>query len=453
MSSEIIHVLGAGLVGPLMAIYLARKGFQVNLLERRPDMRQTGVSGGRSINLAITARGWKSLEEVGLKEAVSAISIPMKGRMVHDIEGNTSLQPYSQNPGEVIYAASRGLLNIMLLNEAEKYPNIRVVFDRRCTSFDPDKNRLTLQDETGEHTEEIETKTVIAADGAWSAVRKEMLARVENFNYSQSFLDYGYKELVIPPDAQGQFQMEPHALHIWPRKRYMMIALPNTEGSFTVTLFYPYEGKDSFAQLRTREAVAEFFNQVFPDAVPLMPTLQEDFFANPTGALVTVKCSPWHIDGKSLLIGDAAHAIVPFFAQGMNSGFEDCAMLNSLITDSHPDWGTVFDTFTRLRKPNADAIADMAVENFIEMRDSVTDPHFLLKKQVGFELEKRWPGKFIPRYSMVVFRPDIPYADAKQRGSLQDDILEQLCADITSPEEVDWALAERLLLGAEPVPV
>ncbi len=282
---------------------------------------------------------------------------------------------------------------------------------------------------------------MIAADGAWSVVRKEMLESVQNFNYAQNFQEYGYKELHIPAGAGGAFQMEKHALHIWPRKSHMMIALPNTDGSFTMTLFYPYTGFDA---LKTAADVLAFFKRDFPDAVPLMPALAEDFFANPTGALVTVKCSPWN-NGSTVLMGDAAHAIVPFFAQGMNSGFEDCAVLNELVSTSHPDWSDVFSEFSRLRKPNADAIADMAVENFFEMRDGVTSPKFALKKQVGFELEKRWPQKFIPRYSMVIFHPEIPYAEARRRGELQDKILDELCTNINTVGELDWGKAEKLL--------
>lgn len=443
--SRTVHIAGAGLVGPLMAIYLAKKGFNVELFERRGDMRKTGAAEGRSINLAITARGWRALEEVGLKDEISAISIPMKGRMIHDAEGKTSLQPYGQKEGEVIYAASRGLLNIMLMDAAEALGNVNIHFGRRCAAYDINSGALTLADEVTGATETIDTEVVIGADGAGSAVRKAMEENLSGFTQSQSALDYGYKELVIPPTDDDGFHIEPHALHIWPRKQYMMIALPNTEGSFTVTLFYPYKGEESFEMLKTPKEVHDFFTREFPDAVPVMPTLAEDFFTNPTGALVTVKCAPWHVGGRAVLIGDAAHAIVPFFAQGMNSGFEDCAELNRLITSDNPDWEKVFADFGKARKPNADAIADMAVENFTEMRDSVTDPMFLLKKKVGFELEKRWPERFIPRYSMVIFHPDIPYAEAQRRGALQDKILNKLCANISSPEELDWEEAEKLV--------
>ena len=420
-----VHIVGGGLVGPLMAVYLVKKGFSVEMYERRPDMRRTDVPAGRSINLALTARGWRALEEIGLKDQVMKIAIPMKGRMVHDAEGNLSFFAYGQKDEEVIYAVSRGLLNKVLLEEADSHENVKITF-----------NKVFAADELAG----LKAEAVIAADGAWSVVRKNMLETVQNFDYSQSFQEYGYKELHIPPGAGGAFQMEKHALHIWPRKSHMMIALPNTDGSFTMTLFYPYTGLDA---LKTREDVLAFFRKDFPDAVPLMPTLAEDFFANPTGALVTVKCAPWN-SGNTVLMGDAAHAIVPFFAQGMNSGFEDCAVLNSLVT-AQPDWPSVFAEFSRLRKPNADAIADMAVENFFEMRDGVTNPKFALKKQVGFELEKRWPQKFIPRYSMVIFHPEIPYAEARRRGDIQDKILEDLCANINTVDQLDWKMAEKLL--------
>jgi kynurenine 3-monooxygenase len=438
MSAQKIHIVGGGLVGPLMAVYLARKGFAVEMHERRPDMRRTDIPAGRSINLAVTARGLRALEEVGLKADVLKIAIPMRGRMVHDIEGKTSFLSYGQKEDEVIYAASRGLLNKVLLEVAGNAKGVHLRFDRPCTGYDIASSTLSFG------AEKVKADVVIAADGAWSVVRKAMLENVQNFNYAQSFLEYGYKELVIPPSENGGFRMEKNALHIWPRKDYMMIALPNTDGSFTMTLFYPYAG---FAALKTEKDVLDFFRKNFPDALALMPTLAHDFFANPTGALVTVKCAPWNVEGQAVLMGDAAHAIVPFFAQGMNSGFEDCAVLNSLITSSAPDWEKVFAEFGRLRKPNADAIADMAVENFIEMRDSVASPKFALKKQVGFELEKRWPDRFIPRYSMVIFHPEIPYAEARRRGEIQDKVLEELCANINSADELDWKKAERLLVG------
>jgi kynurenine 3-monooxygenase len=444
MTANTVHIAGAGLVGCLAGIFLARKGFTVEIHERRGDMRREPVEAGRSINLAITARGWKALEHAGLKEKILGISIPMKGRMVHDAAGKTDFQPYGQREHEVIYAASRARLNMMLMDEAARHKNLRLNFRRRCQGYDLATGRLEVAPGGA-----LAAGVVIGADGAWSELRRSLLPQMLNVDYSQSFLAYGYKELVIPPKDGSGFRLEPNALHIWARKSYMMIALPNTEGSFTVTLFYPNEGPESFASLTTREAVTAFFAKNFSDAVPLMPGLLDDFFSHPTGSLVTVKCGRWDAahrgGGSALLIGDAAHAIVPFFAQGMNSGFEDCFVLDQLVTGQNPDWAKVFAEFSLQRKPNADAIADMAVENFIEMRDSVTDPRFLLRKKVGFELEKRWPGRFIPRYSMVTFHPEIPYAEAQRRGAVQDKLLDRLCANISAPDQVDWAEAERLL--------
>lgn len=441
MAKGKIHIVGSGLVGPLAAIYCARQGYEVELYERRSDMRKTGVAGGRSINLAVSARGLKALEAVGLREKVMSIAIPMGGRMLHDREGQTSYVPYGQNDGEVINAMSRGLLNIFVMDEAEKYGNIKINFDHVCTGYDFERGLLQFGDRI------VEAETVIGADGAWSALRRTMLDHVQNFSYAQDFLEYGYKELLIPAAADGGFRMEKNALHIWPRGHYMLIALPNREGSFTCTLFFPYKGADSFASLRTADDVTAFFARMFPDALAMMPTLADDFFANPTGALVTVRCAPWNVGGRLLLVGDAAHAIVPFYGQGLNCGFEDCRILGEMMA-AHDDWDTVFAAFGARRKADAEAIADMALENFVEMRDSTADPRFLLKKKIGFELEKRYPGRFIPRYSMVTFHPEIPYAEAYRLGMLHEKILDDLAANTNDPAQLDWARVERLMQEA-----
>lgn len=446
MSTQTVHVVGGGLVGSLTAIYLARAGFPVELHERRPDLRSAHAPAGRSINLVVTARGLRALEEVGLKERVLKIALPMKGRMLHDEEGGTSFVPYGQKEGEVINAVSRGLLNRLLLEAAGEYKNLDIHFERRCAGYDLKTSVLHFVDEKTGQDEHIAASVVIGADGAFSAVRRSMLENVMNFDYSQAFLEHGYKELVIPPADGGGFRIDPGALHIWPRKSFMMIALPNTDGSFTCTLFLPLEGGQSFARLQTPGDLQDFFLHVFPDALELMPTLAEDFFANPVGSMVTLRCHPWHAGGRATLIGDAAHAIVPFFGQGMNCGFEDCAALGALIgRNKNPDWETVFAALESARKPNAEAVADMALENFIEMRDSTASPEFQLRKQVGFELERRFPRRFIPRYSMVVFHPEISYAEAQRRGRIQDRILDALCAGLAAPERTDWRKAERLM--------
>ncbi|MGB9152611.1 MAG: NAD(P)/FAD-dependent oxidoreductase [Alphaproteobacteria bacterium] len=446
MKEQKIHVIGGGLVGSLAAIYLAQKGFAIDLYERRADMRRVDIPAGRSINLAVTARGLKALDEVGLKNRVLDLAIPMKGRMVHAQDGTTSFSPYGQKDDEVINSVSRGELNKLLLEKADSYDNVNMHFHHRCMSYDSAKSVFTFRDETAGQEKTVPASVTIATDGAWSDVRKSMLENTRNFNYSQHFLDHGYKELSIPAAKDGGFRLEKNALHIWPRKSYMLIALPNLDSSFTCTLFLPYDGAESFTSLRTPKDVLDFFSRSFPDALALMPTLAEDFFGNPTGSMVTVKCSPWHTDFKVMLLGDAAHAIVPFFGQGMNCGFEDCSALGQLV-GQNPDWGAIFRTLEAQRKPNSDAIADMAVGNFIEMRDTVADPKFQLKKQIGFELERRYPERFIPHYAMVVFRPDISYAEARNRSAAQDRILEELCAGIISLDHVDWNKAAKLMNG------
>lgn len=444
MTEKNIHLVGGGLVGSLAAIVLGERGFNVTLYERRPDMRKATISAGKSINLAVTARGLKALREVGLEKDVLAMAVPMKGRMLHDVDGKTTFVSYGQKESEVINSVSRGDLNKLLLTKAESYKNVKVLFSRRCDAYDPAARTLAFTDEATGKTETIAANVAIGTDGAWSAIRKAMLEKTQNFNYSQSFCEHGYKELVIPAAAGGGFLIEKNALHIWPRKSFMLIALPNIDGSFTVTLFYPNEGKESFSALKTEKDVTDFFARYFPDAMKIMPTLAEDFFGNPTGAMVTVKCSPWRIGGQALVIGDAAHAIVPFFGQGMNCGFEDASALGRLL-DKKLDWTELFAALEAERKPSADAIADMALENFVEMRDTVADARFQLKKQIGFELEKRHPGKFIPRYAMVVFHPEISYAEARARSIVQDKILDALADGIISAEQVDWKKADQLL--------
>jgi kynurenine 3-monooxygenase len=446
MKPEKIHVVGGGPVGALAAIVLAQKGFKVALFERRPDMRRVDTAGGRSINLAVTARGLKALGEVGLLDKILARAIPMKGRMLHDLEGKTTFVPYGQKESEVIHSVSRGALNKLLLDKAGSYENVEISFNRRCLGYDQAGTSLQFMNDETAQCETVPAEVIFGTDGAGSAIRNTMLESLRDFNYSQEFLEHGYKELIMPAAEDGAFRMEKTALHIWPRKSYMLIALPNLDGSFTCTLFFPREGEESFAALQNEREVMAFFTRVFPDAVPLMPSLGHDFFSNPTGSMVTVKCRPWHVEDRVMLLGDAAHAIVPFYGQGMNCGFEDCSALGELLQrDGKVDWHALFKELELRRKPNADAIADMALENFIEMRDTVADARFLFKKQVGFELEKRYPDRFIPRYSMVVFHPEISYAQARQRSVIQDKLLEELCAGVSSLEQIDWGKADELI--------
>lgn len=446
-----IHLVGGGLVGSLTAIYLAQRGYDVTLHERRPDMRTATISAGRSINLAVTARGLKALREVGLYDAVMELAIPMKGRMLHALDGKTTFVPYGQKAHEVIHSVSRGELNKLLISAAESYPGVSFRFNQRCTGYDMENNLLFFHDESAHSTHAVSAHHVIGTDGAGSALRQALASKEPAFRVTEDNNSYGYKELAILPSADGGFRMEKEALHIWPRGEFMLIALPNIDGSFTLTLFFPHQGPTSFATLTTPEAVQAFLSDTFPDAMTMMPDATELFFQNPTGHMVTVKASPWNYRDQLLLIGDAAHAIVPFYGQGMNCAFEDASSLARLMdAQKTRDWGALFAATATERKPNADAIADMALENFVEMRATVADPKFQLKKQIGFELERRFPERFIPRYSMVVFHPEISYAEARRRGIAQDDMLAQLAQGHHTLETIDWAEAERLVqaLGA-----
>jgi kynurenine 3-monooxygenase len=437
-----ITLIGAGLNGPLLAIFLAKRGFRVAIYERRPDMRQVRMSAGRSINLALSTRGIHALTEAGLWQSMQEIVIPMRGRMIHSVAGALVFQPYGKNASEVIHSISRAELNMALISAAEAQ-GAEIHFQQRCTGIDLKSGTVHLRDEqTGEATTAV-SEVVIGCDGSASAIRSEMLKQ-NRFNFSQLYLDYGYKELTIPAGPEGQYLLETHALHIWPRGNYMLIALPNTDGSFACILFLPFEGADSFASLATPSDVRDLFQSRFPDALSLMPRLADNYFGNPAGAMVTIRCSPWHAEGKVLLLGDAAHAIVPFFGQGINCGFEDCTVLMELLDASGADWPRVFQGFEAARKTNTDAIADMAVENFVEMRDRVGDPRFLLRKKAELALEAKYPRWFVPKYAMVTFHR-VPYSVALARGKVQDRMLSELCDPIERIEDLDWKLADRLI--------
>jgi kynurenine 3-monooxygenase len=440
--SETVTLIGAGLNGPLLALGLVKRGFNVEIYERRPDMRRVRGSAGRSINLALSTRGIHALMQAGLWHGMQNIIIPMKGRMMHSPSSELTFQPYGKDESEVINSISRAELNIALMNAAEAQ-GVKIHFDQRCTGINVKTGAVQIRDEQSGSQRTVEGGVVIGCDGSASAIRNAML-KLNRFNFSQEYLDYGYKELTIPVGPAGKHVLETHALHIWPRGNFMLIALPNIDGTFACILFLPFEGDDSFAQLNTPAAVAEFFQARFPDAVPLMPDLAGNFFANPTGSMVTVKCSPWHIEGLALLLGDAAHAIVPFFGQGINCGFEDCTILLKLIDRHGADWGRVFREFERERKVNTDAIADLAIENFVEMRDRVADPHFLFRKKAELALETKYPQLFVPKYAMVTFHR-IPYATALKRGRMQEAMLAELCDGVERIEDLDWNKADRLV--------
>jgi kynurenine 3-monooxygenase len=451
MKADRAVIIGAGLAGSLLAIYLAKRGIAVDVYESRGDMRREKVAAGRSINLALSDRGIAALREVGMDEYMLAEAVPMYGRLIHAVTGETKLLPYSGRKGEYINSISRGGLNIALINEAEKYAGVRFFFNERCVDLDVKTGEAVMAG-----GKRVPGSTVIATDGAGSVVRNAMThGGVERFNYSQVWLEHGYKELHIPsqdqlPESVGfgdpRFAIEPNALHIWPRHKFMMIALPNFDGSFTCTLFlahksaeaaYPASSSEpAFDQLIDDDSVLEFFNREFPDAVSLMPTLTQDFFANPTGNLGTIKCFPWNIGGEALLLGDAAHAVVPFYGQGMNCAFEDVRVLDQLIEKHGTDWELVYEEYGKLRKVNTDAIADMAEENFYEMRDATADPVFQRKRALETKLEQTYPDYF-SKYSMVTFREDLPYSVAKEKGNAQDRLLMDICTNAGSVDDID----------------
>lgn len=485
-----IAVIGAGLVGSLLAVQLAKRGFRVDVFERRADMRQEAISAGRSINLAISTRGIKAMEVVGVDTSILAKAVQMPGRMIHPREGDGKVgelvfQPYGKDESEHINSISRATLNKILMDEAEGTGKVDIHFKQKAVDADFAAHRLTLEGEDGSR-KDVLCEIIIGTDGSASHVRDVMM-QGPGYRATSERLDYGYKELIISPTADGGFKMHKNALHIWPRGKFMLIALPNFEGSFTCTLFLPLEGEVSFAALKDRKSVREFFEREFADAVPLIDDLEETFFANPTGHMDTIKCYPWNVDGTALLLGDAAHGIVPFYGQGANCGFEDLTVLDQCIEDhlarggnlyidqrgidkgesdqrgsnqagSEPhndnahrrmregssNWQAVFTDLAERRKVNCDAIADMAVENLVEMSGKVADPRFLMFKAVEKILEKKFPGEYRSRYSLVTFSNE-PYKLAFDVGLVCEEILQELCAKIDRPEEVDLELAQRLI--------
>ena len=421
MKKDVV-IIGAGLVGCLLSIYLAKRGYKVSVYERRGDMRASEVEAGRSINLALSDRGIKALHEIGIADEILKIAIPMHGRYIHNIDGSHAIQPYGKQ-GQFINSVSRRDLNCKLMDLAEAN-NVHLIFNHKLTNIIWDENKITF--ENIHERETIYFNLLFGSDGSYSATRLAHMLNHYRFEYNQSYIDCGYKELSIPPTASGDFQLEKNALHIWPRKQYMLIALPNTDGSFTGTLFFPFEGETSFEKLDSEEKVDKFFKENFADVTKLIPNLTEQFMENPTSSLVTVKCFPWIREGKFSLIGDAAHAIVPFFGQGMNAGFEDCSVLNELIDKHGDNWDEILKSFQELRKPDADAIADLAVNNFIEMRERTADPKFLLQKKIEAKLHENHPDKWIPAYSQVTFSPHIRYSEALKNSQRQEEIMQEI---------------------------
>ncbi len=415
-------LVGSGLAGGLLAAFLGRRGYEVELFERRPDPRAENFVGGRSINLALSTRGIHALDQLGIAGRALTDAIPMRGRMIHDKSGTRHFSPYDRDPNKYINSIGRGALNTTVIEAARQYPNVRVHFNSRCTEVELESATAKLQEGTDGRVFEARGDAVIGVDGAYSAVRKSMQQAIPNFEYSESYLDHGYKELTIPPATDGSWRMEREALHIWPRRSFMMIALPNPDGSFTCTLFWQRHGPHSFETVTSDDDVRRFFDEEFPDAVPLMPDLLRDFKENPSGSLVTIRCAPWNYKGKVLLLGDAAHAVVPFYGQGMNAAFEDCVVLDEYLGRWPNDLEKVFESFFHQRKPNADALADLAVANFIEMRDKTASPVFRTRKKLEHALEGALPGFYLPLYAMVTFSR-IPYAEAWRRAKVQDTVV------------------------------
>jgi kynurenine 3-monooxygenase len=428
-------LVGSGLAGGLLAACLGRRGHIVELYERRADPRAGNFVGGRSINLALSTRGIHALEQLGIADEVLRHAIPMPGRMIHDKSGELHFSPYDRDPRKHINSIGRAALNTTVIEAALRHANVSVHFNHRCTEVDLES--ATAQFESPERVT-ASGDVIIGVDGAFSAVRQSMQRQLPQFRYDESYLPHGYKELTIPPAPDGSWRMEKNALHIWPRKSFMMIALPNPDGSFTCTLFWEFKGPRSFETTTTDDDVRRFFDEEFPDAVPLMPTLVEDFRENPTGSLVTIRCAPWFYKDKVALVGDAAHAVVPFYGQGMNAAFEDCVVLDECLAAFPGNRERAFTEYFQRRKENADALADLAVANFIEMRDKTASKTFRAKKKLDHWLEAALPGIYLPLYTMVTFTR-MPYAQAARRARVQDGIIYSVLAF--------FVLALLLLLG------
>lgn len=419
---ENILIIGAGLCGSLLALRLGQRGYNVRVMELRPDLRKVDISAGRSINLAFSNRGIKAMKMVGLEDKVMKLCIPMHGRMLHDREGKTKLSRYSGREDEYINSISRELLTALLMDEAEALENVKIEFNSKCNAVDFENNTANFINTENGQTFDCTADLIFGTDGAGSALRKSyFLERKFLFSFSQNFLTHCYKELTIPPSKDGAFKAFKNALHIWPRGEYMIIALPNLDGSFTVTLFLAYEGGTyNFNNLTTKEKVLNFFKNEFPDALELMPNLASEFFENPTAPLGTIKCFPWQYKGKNLLLGDAAHAIVPFYGQGMNASFEDVVEFDTFLDQHDGNWENTFKAFQQKRKIDTDGIADLAIDNFHEMKDHVANALFQKKRALEMTLETELPNDYFSKYSMVTFREDMGYHEAMIRGRAQD---------------------------------
>lgn len=450
-TKENILIIGAGLCGSLLALRLAQRGYKVTVYESRPDLRTTDISAGRSINLALSDRGLKALRLAGVEEKAREICIPMYGRLMHDIEGKTFASNYSGREGEYINSISRGDLNGILLTEAEKHENVNIHFNNKCLGVDVENKTATFESYLTKEQFTIAADVIFGTDGAGSSLRKSYEKQFSDFKVSQEFLTHGYKELEILADAKGAHRISKDHLHIWPRGDYMLIALPNMDGSFTVTLFLGHEeGAYNFKELSSEEPIKDFFQKQFPDALALIPNILEEFENNPTGRLGTVKCLPWHYKGNTILMGDAAHAVVPFYGQGMNASFEDVMVLDKILDQyesDQSDWEKIFSAYQQARKQDADAIGDLAVENYYEMRDHVANPIFKEKRKIEMDLERTFPTAYFSKYSLVTFNEDIGYHEAMTRGRAQDEALLSMVKgnEISTSMEMSKAALEVVL--------
>ncbi len=438
-----VLVIGGGLVGALLAANFSRRGYRVKVYERRSDIRQSTIVAGKSINLALSNRGWKAIDMIGLREEVLEVAIPMHGRQIHDIHGKEIFQPYGK-AAEAIYSVSRGDLNARLLEKAEKGYGVEMHFNQRCVKVDFEHSVAWFEDaQTGETTE-VTADLIFGTDGAFSQVRADM-QKTARFNYQQEYIPHGYRELLLPAGKDGAYLIEKNALHIWPRGGYMLIALPNPDGSFTCTLFMPYEGKHSFSALQTDASIDSFFKEVFPDFYGMIPNIVDEYKSHPLSDLVIIRCYPW-VRNRTCIIGDASHAIVPFYGQGMNSGFEDCSVLDGMMEQFGQDWDALLPQFQITRKPDADAIATLALRNYVEMRDLVGDPMFLLQKKIEAKIYEKHPELWVPLYSQVTFS-HTRYSEALERGRLQDAIMHKVMSNPNIAELWDSLEVEQQILA------
>ena len=420
-------IVGAGLVGSLWAVYLAKAGHNVKVFEKRPDIRSTDIATGKSINLALSVRGWKAFETVGIADEIRKNAIPMTGRTMHDPEGNLTYQPYGKE-GQAIYSVSRGGLNAKMMDIAESKGDVKISFNEECIGADLEAGIVYFKNsETGKKSE-FQSDAVFAADGAFSAIRYRAMQLANGFQYEQRYVEDGYREILLPANEDGSYKLEKNTLHIWPRGRFMLIALPNEDGSFTCTLFMPHLGiENSFDDLKSKDQINSFFQTMFPDFHELMPNVADFWGDHPLSSLAIIRCYPWTI-GKVALMGDAAHATVPFYGQGMNAGFEDCTVMWELMKEHDEDWQKVFEAYQISRKPNGDAVQELSLDNYYVMRDFVADPLFLLQKRFERRISELFPDKYMPLYSQVAFS-HIPYAEAHRKGKEQDDFIKSLMVE------------------------